>query len=660
LHNKFNYLDFANLSCQDIKKSINFNLKYLSLAIDILSKSQQVNWDRLQSLFYIPLYNLYNDWNILNHLEATNSSKDYRKLINYFLPKLNKVEATINNSQLLYNLFKRCYKIQNLDKEAKLVIKRQLQAFKDNGILLNKKAKNKLTLINAQIETIQVKFEQNVLDSLALFVLYASPKKLQGLPNELINSMLITDTKDVNYNKCKVTLEDKCFQAIMDLCQNRKLREKIYLEHLLVASKDKFNNSSNIIKLLQLKLNKAQLLGYDNYVSLTLKDRMLNKPKKVDSFLSTLVSSARTKAVQELDGINEFAKQKFNITKLQKYDLSFITTQIIQEKLNFSEWRLQQYFNSDYVIKNTLNLIGELFKLNIVVNSAAPKWHSTVLVYDVYKNNKLIGTLSLDLFARANKQSGAWMASLQDRFVYNDIIKLPHAAVMCNFNRAIPTIAFDDINTLFHEIGHALHHLLSEINHYTLSGINNVEWDAIELPSQLIENFTWNYEVLKRLSCHVSTNKTLPKELYNQLVASRKYNLAIKMLKQVEYGILDIQLHKLKSKQIKNYLKLYKDIVKETSILKGKKSNNFLNSFTHIFAGDYAAGYYSYKWSEVMALNILDEFKKLPFEKYPKLAQKFSSTILAQGSAQLMQKNFYDMLKKNPSLNLFLKNYYLN
>ena len=482
---------------------------------------------------------------------------------------------------------------------------------------------------------------------------------LKGVPEDLLPQYKIGD------NQYKITLHAPSYVPIMEHCENRSLREELYYQYVTRGSE--FNgglcdNSQNICDILDLRHQKAQLLGFNDYTELSLSTKMATNASEVLDFLYNLSKKSKDQAKRELEELKTFAKTNYGIDNLEPWDIPFVTEKLQQYKYSYSNWELKQYLPLDKVLDGLFKLVYELYKVEFKARTDIPSWHIDTKIYELTKNNNSIGLIYLDLFARSGKQSGAWMNSMQDRFVSSSTNKNPQATIICNFTppnmEGITLLTFDEVQTLFHEMGHSLHHLLTTINHFSISGINGVEWDAVELPSQFMEYFAWDRNILNNISSHIKTGISIPDELYQKLINARHYQSGLAMLNQIEFSVLDIKLHQSTISSCQDYLDLTTEIRSQIAVIPQVWYNRFLNSFGHIFAGGYASGYYSYKWAEVLATDIFSVFESEPC--YTTLGNKFYNTILSQGGLKPMLDNFIAFMGREPQIDALLKNSGIN
>ena len=655
------FLPFDKLNHSQLDKFLETNLADAIATLDKVESEPQISWSNLQDSLYIKLYNLSQIWVIANHLQSVNDSPELRKLQEKYQNKISGFYVRLGQSKKLYDIIKyiKTNESKHLDQEAIRVIENEFRDFKLSGIELDTNKQTEFKDIQSKLTGLSTKFEQNILDATDNYLKIVELNDLKGVPNDLLAQYKMED------NKYKITLHIPSYLPIMEYCENRTLREELYHQYVTRASEFNsglFDNSQNICEILNLRRQKAQLLGFSDFTELSLLTKMATNDSEVLDFLYNLAEKSKEHAKKELEELKTFAKSNCGIDTLQPWDIAFVSEKLQQYKYSYSNWELKQYFELNKVLDGLFKLIFELYQVEFKIRPNIPSWHPDTKIYELSKDNNSIGIIYLDLFARNGKQSGAWMNSMQDRFVSTSINKQPQATIICNFtppnNDGITLLTFDEVQTLFHEMGHSLHHLLTTINHFNISGINGVEWDAVELPSQFMEYFAWDRNILNNISSHTKTGLSIPDELYQKLINARYYQSGLGMLRQIEFAILDIKLHQANISSSKDYLDLTNEIRAQIAVIPQVSYNRFPNSFGHIFAGGYASGYYSYKWAEVLATDIFSVFENQP--SYSALGDKFYNTILSKGGLKPMLDNFIAFMGREPQIDALLKNSGIN
>lgn len=660
---KHAFIPFGKFTVRDLEDALEKSLNLAMISINKLEELQHTTWEQLNELLHLRIYRLNQFWGLTGHLLAVSDSAELRDLQARFQPLITEFYVNLGQNEKLYKHYKwiKQHEYNSLDSTARKVIDNEFREFFLSGINLPKTKKVAFKQIQNELSSLTTKFEQNVLDATDKYVKLVTAAQLAGVPADILQMLSQTAAKNGHTGLYQLSLHAPCYIPLMQYCDNRELREELYHEYVTRASElghdPKLDNTSIIYQILKLRQAKAKLLNFKDYTELSLFTKMAENSKQILDFLYQLAQKSKVHAKEDIEELKALAKQA-GISHLKAWDILYFTEKLQQEKYSYSNEEIKQYFQLPIVIEGLFNLIKQLYGVEFSANHKIPTWHPDMQTFDVIKAGKIIGNLYMDLSARNGKQSGAWMNSARDRFKFNGKISTPQAYIICNFTPPLnnqPTLlTFDEVQTLFHEMGHALHHLLTQIDHFTISGINGVEWDAVELPSQFMEYFTWNYHILRTITKHIQTGNELPLELYDKLLASRHYQSGLQMLRQLEFAIFDLSLHQALSTNI-NYLALLEQIRKDIAVVIPPKYNRFPNSFSHIFAGGYASGYYSYKWAEVLAADIFAEFDQGGVEQYAELGQKFHSNILSLGGLNPMLDNFKAFMGRIPQIDALLR-----
>lgn len=662
LLHKYEFIPFGKFNVSQLEEALNKALVLAKTNVTHLEELNHATWDELNLLLHVKLYRLNQMWGLTGHLLAVNDSPELRDLQAKYQPLITEFYVNLGQNEKIYKHYKwiKQHEYQALDQTAKKVIDNEFREFFLSGIDLNKSKKAAFKQIQNELNKLSTKFEQNLLDATDKYAKYVTSDQLCGLPQDILQMLAGNATADNHDGLYKLSLQAPCYIPIMQYCDNRELREELYHEYVTRSSEigdPNLDNTDIIRQILKLRQDKAKLLEFKDYTELSLYTKMAENAKQILDFLYQLAQKSKSHAFKDISELKEIAK-KFGVTHLKAWDIQYFSEKLQQEKYSYSNEELKQYFQLPVVIDGLFKLINQLYGIQFVQNNKIPTWHADMQTFDVVKNGKITGSLYMDLGSRNGKQSGAWMNSARDRFSYHGRTFTPQAYIICNFTPTIngmpSLLTFDEVQTLFHEMGHALHHLLTKIDHFAISGINGVEWDAVELPSQFMEYFTWNYHILRTITRHINTEEELPLELYNKLLASRHYQSGLQMLRQLEFAIFDLSLHQSLSVNI-DYLALLNQIRKDIAVIIPPKYNRFPNSFSHIFAGGYGSGYYSYKWAEVLATDIFAAFDEAGVEKYSELGQKFYDNILSLGGLNPMLDNFKAFMGRIPQVDALLK-----
>ncbi len=566
----------------------------------------------------------------LSHLNSVKNSAKTQKIYAASLPIITEHSTKLSQNIELYNAYKEIFKNEqnSLNQEQKRVLELNILGFELSGAHLDEKTKKRLQEINLKKSTLSNDFSQNLLNATNEYkYIVTDLKDVEGIPqSDLANAMF----KEDGITKYKFTLQMPSYIAYMTYGTNEKIREELYRAYVTRAPQ----NALIIDELLSLKNEMSRLLGFDNYASYSLASKMAKDESSVIEFLEKLITNSKPQAQNELKELEDMAKKP-----LKSYDTAYYSELLKKEKYDIDEEEYRPYFEQNSVLEGTFEFLNRLFNISFKKNSEE-LWDKKALSYDLYVNDTLKSRLYLDLEARKGKQGGAWMNNFSSHHIdEKGKEQLASAVIVCNFppskGKTPSLLRHDDVVTLFHEMGHALHHMLSEVNESGVSGVNGVEWDAVEFPSQFLENFAYEPKVLKLFAMHYKTKEIIPVEMIEKLVKSKNFQSALGMLRQLEFSIFDFKLHTNLYKE-SEIQELLDSIREQTALIKPPSYNKFQNGFSHIFAGGYAAGYYSYKWAEVLSadafFSVVDEgiFDSLS-------AQKYLDIILKSGGAKSME-----------------------
>ena len=615
-------------------------------------------------------------WSTVSHLNSVMDSKELREAYQQAKEKLTIFQTELAQNALIYQGFKHIAasdEFNQLSPAQQRIINNAIRDFKLSGAELEDKEKEQFADIVQQLSKLQTNFEQNLLDATqAWHLLISDENKLAGLPEYAID-MAHNCAEQNQQSGWRFGLDYPSYLAIMQYADDSDIRETMYRAFVTRASElgqadsskqiqaKNLDNSEIIEQILGLRHQKAALLGFENYAELALTTKMAGSSNEVLCFLRNIAKHAKPKAEQELQELEQFAEQTYGIKKLQPWDYSYYSEKLKEEKFQFDTERVKTYFPVTKVITGMFEICNRLFDIHIIDNNTAETWHQDVLVYDVVDANKqLIGQLFADLYARPNKRSGAWMGVCRHRQQTTENASLPVAYLTCNFTPATKNkpalLTHDEVETLFHEFGHTLHHLLTQVDEMSVAGINGVAWDAVELPSQFLENWCWHPESLPLISSHYQTNEPLPVDLLKQMLAAKHFQTGMQTVRQLEFALFDMMLHS-QNNASDNTLTVQGVLDKarnEVAVVKPPHYNRFQCSFSHIFAGGYAAGYYSYKWAEVLSADAFDRFADEGiFNKLTGIS--FKETILSQGGVPEATEMFEQFRGRQANIDALLK-----
>lgn len=671
-------IHFDKIKIEHITPAIDILLTKINILISTLEiQTSNVTW----SNYVEPLENateqLNHIWGIVEHLNAVNNTPELRTAYKENQPKVIKFRIALSHNLILYNKYKILQsgsEYKTLSTARKKVIDNIIRDFRLSGAELKNNEKILFAKIQEKIAILTTRFSENVLDATNEYALYiTNESKLSGLPDDTKQAACLAAKNDKKHG-FKFTLHFPSFFPILKYANNRGLRKQIYQANVTKASefgnKLKWDNTKNIKKILALRRKEAILLGFTNFAELSLTLKMAESPQKVIYFLEDLGQHAYIHAKKDWIELSQFAKKTLHLNTIKAWDIAYVTEKLREQNYNFSEQELKQYFPISKVLTGLFQIIKGLFNVDVLPDTA-PIWNKDVDFFRIESpDGQLIGQFYLDLYARTgNKRSGAWMDSARARRMTTNGIQTPIAYLICNFTA--PTfidkiyksvlLTHEDVITLFHEIGHGLHHLLTQINEINISGISGVEWDAIELPSQFMENFCWEWSVLQNISSHVKTGMPIPHSLFKKITSAKNFQSGLKMLYQIELSLFDIYLHyNYDAVHGNNVQNILNRIRKKIAIIQPPKFNRFQNSFSHIFAGGYAAGYYSYKWAEVLSADVYSAFEEDALINNgniisTKLGQRFLQEILAVGSSRPAIESFKAFRGREPNIEALLR-----
>ena len=603
-------------------------------------------------------------WGQIEHLNAVVNSDSLRKAYNDNLIKLTEFYTNLSQDESLYKKYqslKDSEVFKALTPSQKRIIDNVLREFKLGGAELNETDKKRFKVIQEKLAKLSTQFEENILDATNEFSIFVDHlDELTGIPEENIKKAR-AEAKEDKKEGYKFTLHFPSYLPVMQYADSRALREKLYHAYATRASElasPKFDNTNLIEEILALRYESSKLLGFKHFTEMSLVAKMAKSSEEVITFLMDLANKAKPFALKDMDELKSFAKT-LKIEKLEAWDIAYVSEKLRQAKYSFSENEVKQYFPEHRVLKGLFKVVETIFKLKII-KSDAPTWHKDVSFYSIKnENDELVGQFYFDLYARNHKRGGAWMDEAISRYKNSLGSSHPVAFLTCNFSSPSDNkpalFSHDDVITLFHEFGHGLHHMLTKVDDYSISGIKGVEWDAVELPSQFMENFCWEWDVVKHMTEHVDNKNTLPKSLFDKMIEAKNFQSGMQTLRQIEFSLFDIRLHTEYSDQNKiNPLKLLETIRDEIAVVRPPSWNRFPNSFSHIFAGGYAAGYYSYKWAEVLASDAFSLFEEEGILS-SHAGQKFQNEVLSRGGSRPAMESFVAFRGREPTVDALLR-----
>ncbi|MBQ9619493.1 MAG: M3 family metallopeptidase [Neisseriaceae bacterium] len=600
-------------------------------------------------------------WGVVAHINSVADTPEWRDAYNALIPEVTQFFTEISQDQDLYQRYKSIRNssafAQRKDEE-KRKLEHDLRDFVLSGAELPEDKQKRFADLQSLGAQLSASFSQNVLDATDAFSLLIEDKQeLSGLPESMLQ-MLQQNAEAHHQTGYLIGLQMPHYLAIMQFADNRNLREKIYRAYIKRASdldSEQRDNTPHINQILQTSAEEALLLDYPNGATLSLVTKMADTPKQVIDFLRDLVKKARPFAEKEMQELRQWAKEQGLSDTLQPWDIAYYSEKLRESRYAFSEEEVKQYFPATDVLQGLFHLIEELYQVTFHETNR-PVWHPDVRYFTLMRNNQEIGGIYLDLYARQGKKSGAWMNDYCGRRRCADgHLQLPIAYLVCNFAPPVDGKAYlshHEIVTLFHEMGHGLHHLLTQIEELGVSGINGVEWDAVELPSQLMENFAWEYDVLSSMSCHKTTQEKLPEALFAKMKSAKNFQTGMFVVRQMEFALFDLLIYSEKQQPCQ-WQEILNQVRQEVSVIPVIEENRFAHSFSHIFAGGYSAGYYSYIWAEILSADIYAAFEEE--NNRSQTGKRFWQEILSRGGSRSASENFKAFRGREPQSDALLK-----
>lgn len=609
-------------------------------------------------------------WGVVGHLHSVNDVPAWREAYNEMLPEVSRFYTELGQNLKLfdkYRALKKSAEYSTLTAERKKIVDNEVRDFRLGGAELPEDQKPRFQAIMEELSQLSAKFSENLLDATNAFAeIVTDEAQLAGLPDYAKDAAREAAQK-AGVDGWKFTLHAPSYGPLMQYAENRELRQRMYHAYATRAaeidngySKPEWDNGPLIKRLLELKAEDAQMLGFNNFAEVSLYTKMADTPAQVLDFLRDMAKKAKPFAEKDIAELKAFARDELGLADFQPWDAAYASEKLMQARYAFSEQEVKQYFTEPKVIAGLFQVIESLFTVK-VKEDKAPVWHEDVRFYRIETPaGELVGQFYMDLYARETKRGGAWMDEARSRKRTAGGIQKPIAYLNCNFARPVggkpATFTHDEVITLFHETGHGLHHLLARGEELGVSGIHGVEWDAVELPSQFMENYCWEWDVLQGMTAHVDSGAPLPRALYDKMLAAKNFQSGMMTVRQLEFSIFDMRLHyEFDPKGQSTVMDLLAEVRNEVAVLIPPAWHRFPNSFSHIFGGGYAAGYYSYKWAEVLSADCYAAFEEAgdPFD--PVVGQRFLDEILSRGGERPALENFTAFRGRAPSPDALLR-----
>ena len=623
-------------------------------------------WSALARTLDVATERLGRAWGAVNHLNAVADTPELRAAYNAALPKVTEFYTRLGADERLYAKYK-AIDPASLNAEQRQARTNALRGFVLGGAELQGAAKERFAEIQARSAELGQKFSENALDATDGYAYFASDEEVAGIPDD-VKAAARAAAEAEGQSGYKLTLKLPSYLPAMQFGTHRPLRERLYRAYVTRASDQaegeavKFDNTAVVRELLALRQEEAELLGYASFGEVSLVPKMAESPQQVIDFLRDLAAKAKPFAERDLNDLRAYAAEKLQLPDAQSWDWPYVGEQLKEARYAFSEQEVKQYFPAPKVLAGLFKIVETLFEVAIRQDSA-PTWHPSVEFYRIERHGQLLGQFYLDPGARAGKRGGAWMDDVRARWLRPDSgqLQTPVAQLVCNFAEGVngkpPLLTHDDVTTLFHEFGHGLHHMLTQVNEHDVSGISGVEWDAVELPSQFMENFCWEWDVLRHMTAHVDTGEPLPRALFEKMLAAKNFQSGMQTLRQIEFSLFDMLLH-TQHNPTEDFMPLLAEVRDEVAVLQPPAFSRTMHTFSHIFAGGYAAGYYSYKWAEVLSADAYAAFEEtVAADGSPSLetGQRYRQTILEAGGSRPAMESFKAFRGREPSLDALLR-----
>jgi oligopeptidase A len=624
-------------------------------------------WTAISRVLDVAAERLGRAWGAVGHLNAVADTPELRAAYNETMPRVTAFWTRLGSDERLYAKY-RAIDPATLNPEQRQAHRNAIRDFVLGGAELQGAAKTRFAEIQERQAELSQKFSENTLDATDAFAYHASLDELEGVPEDVVSAARAAARAD-GKEGYKLTLQMPCYLPVMQFARSSALRERLYRAYVTRASEfgdPALDNTALIREILELRQEEARLLGYPHFGELSIVPKMAESAGQVIGFLRDLAARARPYAERDLADLRAFAADRLGIADPQPWDWSHIGEQLKEARYAFSEQEVRQYFTAPKVMAGLFKIIETLFEVSIRRDDA-PVWHPSVEFYRIERDGRKIGQFYFDPSARPAKRGGAWMDDVRGRWRRPDdgTLQTPVAQLVCDFAEGVdgkpPLLTHDDVTTLFHEFGHGLHHLLTQVDEHDVSGIGGVEWDAVELPSQFMENFCWEWEALSRMTAHVDTAAPLPRALFDKMIAAKNFQSGLQTLRQVELSLFDMLLHTVHdaaAAQPEDVMALLRTVREEVAVMPAPAFGRMPHTFSHIFAGGYAAGYYSYKWAEVLSADAYAAFEETALangEPNIETGRKYRRAILEAGGSRDAIESFKAFRGREPTIDALLR-----
>ena len=663
---------FDRVQPEHVSPAVDALIKQASAALQtVTAPTFPARWTDISAVLDVATENLGRAWGAISHLNSVADTAELRAAYNAAMPRVTEFFASLGADERLYAKYK-AIDVSTLNTEQRQAHKNAVRNFVLSGAELTGDAKKRFANIQERQAELSQKFSENALDATEAFSYYASTDELNGVPGDVQQTARAAAEAE-GKEGYKLTLKMPSYLPVMQFADSSTLREMLYRAYVTRASDlapaefSKFDNSAIMKEILALRLEESQLLGFNNFGEVSVVAKMAKSPQEVVTFLRDLAVRARPYAEKDVADLREFAADTLNLASSQPWDYTYIGEKLKEARYAFSEQEVKQYFTAPKVLAGLFKIVETLFEVAIRKDNA-PVWKPGVEFFRIERAGQLVGQFYLDQPARTGKRGGAWMDDVRARWLRPDTGKLqtPIAHMVCNFADGVggkpALLTHDDVTTLFHEFGHGLHHMLTQVNERDVSGISGVEWDAVELPSQFMENFCWEWDVLKHMTAHVETGQALPRALFDKMLAAKNFQSGLQTMRQVEFSLFDMLLHTTHNPQ-HDMMALLGDVRREVAVIQAPAYSRAAHTFSHIFSGGYAAGYYSYKWAEVLSADAYAAFEESATRADAQTAttitvetgRKYREAILETGGSRPAMESFKAFRGREPSIDALLR-----
>ncbi|URI11148.1 M3 family metallopeptidase [Aquincola tertiaricarbonis] len=654
---------FDAIQPQHVGPAVDRLLADASAALErAVSDEVPANYEAMSAVLDVATERLGTAWGAVSHLNHVMDTPALRAAYTENLPKISEFYTRLGADERLYAKYKaiaHAPEAANLSAPRRKALANSMRDFVLSGAELQGEAKARFAKIQERLSELSQQYREHVLDATDAFSYYATDAEMDGVPADVREAARAAATADGQEGH-KITLQFPSYFPVMQYATDRALREKIYTAYVTRASElgpPERDNTAVMTELLQLRQEEAKLLGYGSYADVSLVPKMAESPDQVRSFLADLARRARPYAERDLAELREFAAAELGLADLKPWDTAFASERLKQARYAFSDNEVKQYFTEPKVLEGLFRIVETVFEVKISPDTA-PVWHPSVRFFKVERDGALLAQFYLDPYARQGKQGGAWMDDVRVRWARPEGgLQTPVAHLVCNFPSPQPgkpaLLTHDDVITLFHEFGHGLHLMLTQVADIGVSGLSGVEWDAVELPSQFMENFTWEWEVLQQLTAHVDSGEPLPRALFDKMIAAKNFQSGMATLRQIEFALFDMRLHHepAAAQQIQQVLN---EVRREVAVLEATPFNRSQHTFSHIFAGGYAAGYYSYKWAEVLSADAWSAFEETgPLNV--ETGRRLRREVLEVGGSRPAMDSFKAFRGREPSIDALMR-----